>query len=620
MTVMPSIFALVLQMPRGNLETIYPRALVLAGIRDSINKGKYRKAFLACRTQRVDMNILCDYAPQQFLSSVGKFIDQIKQPEYIDLFLSGLKEEDVTKTMYRETIHVDKVADVSEHLESDDIAKNTATRPPKVNTICDAFLDALKARSGHMQNIISAHVCKQPPDLDAGLTQIAKLRKQNSDQLDSAIEHICFLADANRLYDNALGLYDLDLTLLIAQQSQKDPREYLPFLQTLQNLPPLRRQFSIDDHLARHPQALAHLCALDAFDEVTTYTTKHTLHPHALSHYRYSPDRLSTLTRLHAAHLSSTGSHAAAGIAYESLLDYPLASTSYRLAHLWKEALTCALLITPSLPPADLTALAQTLATARLESHDYQSAALIHAHHLHDIPTAASLYCKGHLYPDAQHLISLHRRPDLLASVLDPGLVDGMAAMTEMLAEMKAQLAAQVPRIRELREKKRQDPLAFYEGEPLPGAEGGDDVPDNVSLAATDASTAGGGTLFTRYTARSSGNETLGTDVSRRSSKNRRREERKRARGKKGSVYEEEYLVGSVRRLVERVEGVREEVGRLVVGLVRRGMRERARAVEEVMVEVVRVGRGCLGEVFGEGGEGEPKLSEFERLVVLGGE
>lgn len=35
------------------------------------------------------------------------------------------------------------------------------------------------------------------------------------------MEHICFLADVNKLYDNALGLYDLDLTLLVAQQSQK---------------------------------------------------------------------------------------------------------------------------------------------------------------------------------------------------------------------------------------------------------------------------------------------------------------------------------------------------------------------------------------------------------------
>ena len=88
---MPSIFALVMQMPRGNLETIYPRALVLAGIRDSINKKNYKKALLACRNQRVDMNILHDHAPQQFITDVDTFIDQIQKVEYIDLFLSQLR-------------------------------------------------------------------------------------------------------------------------------------------------------------------------------------------------------------------------------------------------------------------------------------------------------------------------------------------------------------------------------------------------------------------------------------------------------------------------------------------------------------------------------------------------
>jgi elongator complex protein 1 len=38
---------------------------------------------------------------------------------------------------------------------------------------------------------------------------------------DKAAEHISFLADVNQLYDTSLGLYNLDLTLLIAQQSQK---------------------------------------------------------------------------------------------------------------------------------------------------------------------------------------------------------------------------------------------------------------------------------------------------------------------------------------------------------------------------------------------------------------
>lgn len=88
---MPTCASLVLQMPRGNLETIYPRAMVVAGIRELIEEKNYRKAFTNCRTQRVDMNILYDHAPEQFLSNVPLFIDQVKKITYIDLFLSSLR-------------------------------------------------------------------------------------------------------------------------------------------------------------------------------------------------------------------------------------------------------------------------------------------------------------------------------------------------------------------------------------------------------------------------------------------------------------------------------------------------------------------------------------------------
>jgi elongator complex protein 1 len=40
------------------------------------------------------------------------------------------------------------------------------------------------------------------------------------DAAERAAEHICFLADVNQLYDHALGIYDLDVAMLIAQQSQ----------------------------------------------------------------------------------------------------------------------------------------------------------------------------------------------------------------------------------------------------------------------------------------------------------------------------------------------------------------------------------------------------------------
>lgn len=90
-TAMPSTYSLVLQMPRGNLETIYPRALVLAGIRKSIESQDYKTAFLACRSHRVDMNIIHDHDPHSFMQNVKTFVDQVHKAEYIDLFLSQLK-------------------------------------------------------------------------------------------------------------------------------------------------------------------------------------------------------------------------------------------------------------------------------------------------------------------------------------------------------------------------------------------------------------------------------------------------------------------------------------------------------------------------------------------------
>ena len=90
---MPSRFAVVLQMPRGNLETIFPRALVVASIRQSIESKQYGLAFLACRNQRVDMNILHDHSPNQFLANVPLVIDQLQKVEHIDLFLSQLRYE-----------------------------------------------------------------------------------------------------------------------------------------------------------------------------------------------------------------------------------------------------------------------------------------------------------------------------------------------------------------------------------------------------------------------------------------------------------------------------------------------------------------------------------------------
>ena len=82
----------------------------------------------------------------------------------------------MSRTMYRETL---KVAPAEKSIAEPEALKEGNLS--KVSRICDAFLQVLESRgSGHIQNIITAHVCKSPPDLDAGLAEIAKIRSRLS--------------------------------------------------------------------------------------------------------------------------------------------------------------------------------------------------------------------------------------------------------------------------------------------------------------------------------------------------------------------------------------------------------------------------------------------------------
>ena len=103
----PSSMSLVLQMPRGNLETINPRPLVMEVVKQdldayvflspfsalspthpSLDSGNYRKAFFACRKHRIDLNVIVDHDPEAFAEKIPSFVEQIPEVEHLNLFLA----------------------------------------------------------------------------------------------------------------------------------------------------------------------------------------------------------------------------------------------------------------------------------------------------------------------------------------------------------------------------------------------------------------------------------------------------------------------------------------------------------------------------------------------------
>jgi elongator complex protein 1 len=73
--------------------------------------------------------------------------------------------------MYKETL---KAKDLTMRAKI-----STAQIESKVNRVCDAFLATLEQsqyKEDHFQNLITAHVCKVPADLESGLEMIGRLQ------------------------------------------------------------------------------------------------------------------------------------------------------------------------------------------------------------------------------------------------------------------------------------------------------------------------------------------------------------------------------------------------------------------------------------------------------------
>ncbi|CDO94325.1 unnamed protein product [Kluyveromyces dobzhanskii CBS 2104] len=591
----PSKAAVILQASRGNLESIYPRIMVLAGVRANIAAKNYKEALVTCRTHRINLDILYDYDPDLFLNNIPHFINEVERVDYLDLFISCLLEDDVTETKYKETLNFDSATafDVAPlpptEMQLYMKKKMFDPKKSKVNKVCQAILEVLLNtpvfRQKYLQSIITAYACQNPPNLKDALQLISTL--ESKDEKDSTVTYLCFLQDINVIYKVALSLYDIYLTLAVAQKSQMDPREYLPFLQSLLDEEPLRRKFLIDDYLGNHELAIEHLAAIDKADntvssEFVEYVEDHDLFKHALSIFKSEQERQNIIYHVFAKHLSSKQEYGEAGIIHEMLGEWNEALEAYTLGKKWNEAMSIVLRYFSDRKEDTAEELISTLTF----EHRFVDAAQLEIRFMKNIKAGMDLLCRAYDYEGATLIATAENQPSLIDEVVDPALGDGFGTIAELLADCKGQVNSQLKRLRELRQKKAEDPYAFY-GEET-------DQADDVSIAASETSTKE--SFFTRYTGKTSG--TAKTGASRKTAKNKRRQERKRARGKKGTIYEEEYLIQSIGRLIDRLYQTQPEAIKLIEGLLRRNKREQAYQIQKSFTDLIVLLKDNVIEIY----------------------
>lgn len=303
------------------------------------------------RKNKIDLNLICDINYDKFKENVDKFIQQNSRVDYLDLFIMGLNEEESKELQFLRP------------RSGEDVIRRKFTEisgeKKKINEICDlmrAELEHINVNKELVLPILSTYVKKTPQELIEALYLVKELksseknverkiipphlnpdtmrkdRKEKRVFYEDALEYICWLVDANKLYNVALQTYDFDLVTMVATQTQKDPREFLPYLNSLKEMDPEYMRFKVQYDLKEYDLALKEICQADQkyFKEALAMIKKQRLYRQALRYYKDYPDLLKEIKITFADYLHERKYFEEAGLMYKYAGEYEKALISLK--------------------------------------------------------------------------------------------------------------------------------------------------------------------------------------------------------------------------------------------------------------------------------------------------
>lgn len=517
----------ILQLPRGNLEVINPRILSMKIIKSHLLQKNFRLAFDLLRKERINLNLLLDLDPDELLQNLPTFVEQIDQIQWLNLFLTELKNEDVTKTMYQ----------FSEAKESEDPSYNSAS---KVHFVCQKMIQLFQEKDPvkHLHPIVTCYVKME--EFESALEEIWKLKQlgNRDKEADDAFKYLLYLIDINPLYNVALGMYDYNLVLFVAQKSQKDPKEYLPFLNELKKLDQHYARYKIDCHLKRFDKAIENIANLkedEKLEECLELIKKHSLFDIGMREFQgKNHEFYERICSLYGDDFRMKGKLLEASLMYERARNYQQAISSARNALDWQR---CVGLSRKS--GMNQKEIRESLRNLKLvgvlqESGRFQEAVdLLRIIEPENSQVVIEALLKGKFFSKAVVEANLAGDLDLIETFIKPELESQLKFLQNSIEDDEKQFQQQKQRLQAIRAEKVRKQQAIEDG-----LEEDDGFSDTTSL------------MDSRY---SESSKVSGKTF--KSSKNRRKHERKLMNLKEGNKYEDIALVDSIWKLIQKIVG-----------------------------------------------------------------
>ena len=581
----------IMQAPRGNLEIIRPRALVLPAIEDALDRREFAAAWQAAIVNRVDLNVLVNHGWPSIVEkgSVRGFLEAVGSDSDVAGFLQSLK-----------TVRNDEGG-----------ADN------KVHHVCEAFRNEVSQDRAWLRTELTSYI--KCGDMGKALMRIKEVKEMDMNNMnnmdtmkgrentlsqptaETGLKHVLLHNSENAVYEAALGEYELQLAYMVVAHIQRDPGEYLAQLQAFAVIEDqYLRRAAIDKHIGRFDKAIENLLQAGNFDDALDLAVSKDLLKHLLNLVDADRDLQNRQDREHHEHhkhlqncgdgrrsavlnalgeqLSAKGKYEDAAITFVAAGDLEQALRSYRLASAWRPAMTLAFRLGKD--DSFVKDLARRLSDD-LEEFQPLEAARINLDYLNNLPAAIRLFAQGGEWREALRLATL-RREDTNSNAVNANSTDSTDKYMEILVSVASSSAASLlkgfledadrvdkywERLRDLRNKRVAMEVLEIERDAATAAAMDDDAFVDTASMATDMSMFSMLTDATAATGASTSTfASLASTVGGRR-KNRQKKPKKKNKIRRGSPEEEDQLAKHLLTLFPKAN-VCEQTGQLAEFLV----------------------------------------------------
>ncbi|KAF8673892.1 hypothetical protein HU200_048339 [Digitaria exilis] len=415
--------AVIMQTTRGNLECTYPRKLVLVSIFQALAQRRFKDAMDMVRRHRIDFNIIVDYCGcSAFIELAADFVKQVNNLSHITEFVCSVKNSNVSSKLYEAYIS---------------FPDQGAVPMGDANKVTSVLMAVRKALEEQIEESSSRELCvlttlarSEPPLLEEALNRIKVTRELELLGLDDdrrklypsaeeSLKHLLWLTDTEAVFGAALGLYDLNLAAIVALNSQKDPKEFLPFLKSLECLPPAVMRYTIDLRLGRYESALRNIVSAGNEyhkDFMKLLHANPQLFPLGLQLF-HEPDKRNEILEAWGDHLSEEKCFGDAALTYQCCSSYQKSLKAYRACGDWRGVFTVAGLL--ELEKEEITQLAHELCDEFQALGKPGDAARVALEYCSDAERGVSYYIMAREWEEALRVAYMRSGHDLVGTVRD---------------------------------------------------------------------------------------------------------------------------------------------------------------------------------------------------------